>query len=270
MFDLAPNNPYGLTLRSPVLVAAGCVGYGVEYTRLLDLAAFGALVTRTTTLTPRRAHQHRPQMIETPAGLLYVGGWPNPGLAHVLERLAPQWAAWEVPVILSAAGETLGEYRQIAEALEGVEGIAGLELSVHAETAALATAAARSATQLPLLVKLPALDPQPLLGLAHEVVAAGADALTIAAPPRGLHLDPISGAQHEGWLCGPALLPLTLQHVAAIASVVGVPVVGCGGLASADHVRQCLAAGATATQLGSALLVNPFAAAELSSLFPDP
>src|SRR4051812_43248096 len=100
--ELAPNNPYGLALRSPTLVAAGCGGYGVEYARTLDLARFGAIITRTTTLEPRRV-AHRSRLLETPAGLLAVGPCPNPGLRHVLERHAPTWATWNTPMILSIA-----------------------------------------------------------------------------------------------------------------------------------------------------------------------
>src|SRR5215216_7382643 len=100
--DLAPHNPYGLSLASPVLTAAGCFGYGVEYARAVDFATIGAIVTRSTTLQRRRAQA--PRLLETPAGVLATGGWPNPGLARVLDRFAPAWATWNTPVILSVAG----------------------------------------------------------------------------------------------------------------------------------------------------------------------
>ena len=99
MIDLAPQNPYGLSLASPVLTAAGCFGYGVEYARMVDLAAIGAIVTRSTSLRGR--HAQAPRLLEMPAGLLAVGGWPDPGLARVLDRFAPVWATWNTPVILS-------------------------------------------------------------------------------------------------------------------------------------------------------------------------
>src|SRR5689334_4618988 len=155
MIDLAPNNPYGLQLRCPVLTAAGCFGYGIEYARLVDLEAIGAIVTCSTTLQGRRGSP--PQLIETPAGVLCVGGWKDPGLARVLDRFAPTWAGWNTPVILSIAGAGIEDFSAIASALEGIEGIAGLELNLaeHAERAARITAAVRLATQLPLLAKLP-------------------------------------------------------------------------------------------------------------------
>ena len=263
MIDLAPHNPYGLALRSPVLVAAGCGGYGMEYARTLDMTQFGAIITRTTTLEPRRAAR-RPRLIETPAGLLAVGPWPNPGLLHVLERHAPTWATWDTPVILSVASNQPNEYARMVAHLEGVEGIAGVELSVSHELAVAATQAVRAATQLPLLVKLPPLDVAPLTELAQSVVGAGADALTVAAPPTGMSIDIESGEQLTGWLCGPAVLPLTLQRLAAVVAVVDVPVIACGGIANAANVRQCLALGTVAVQVGSALLTDPFGVARMA------
>lgn len=263
MIDLAPNNPYGLTLATPVLTAAGCFGYGVEYARAVDLSRVGAIVTRSTTLHGRRVAQP-PRLVETPAGVLCVGRWPDPGLAHVIERLAPLWARWSTPVLLSVAGESPAEYAAVGAALEGVEGIAGIELSLAGveDRAVAITAAARAAMQLPLLVKLPPMDG--LAELAGAVVAAGADAITLVGSPRGLVVDE-SGERLEGRLSGPALRPLALQHVAEVAAAVVVPVIGCGGIATAEDARQFLAAGAAAVQVGAALLADPAAAARIGA-----
>jgi len=261
MIDLAPNNPYGLQLHSPVLTAAGCFGYGVEYARLADLDAIGAIVTCSTTLQGRRGAP--PQLIETPAGVLCVGGWKDAGLARVLDRFAPTWAGWSTPVILSIAGTGIEEFSAIAGALEGIEGIAGLELNLagHAERAARITAAVRAATQLPLLAKLPPAAGLP--ELARAVVGAGADALVLAAPPRGVAAHPQSGELLAGVLAGPAIRPLALALVAEVAAAIDVPIVGCGGIATLADAQQYLRAGATAVQVGSALLAHPIAAAEI-------
>jgi dihydroorotate dehydrogenase (NAD+) catalytic subunit len=261
--DLAPNNPYGLTLRRRVLAAAGCFGYGVEYVRLVDIAGIGAIVTHSTALLGRRAGR-RPRLIETPAGVLMAGARPDPGLARVVERYAAVWAGWSTPVLLSLAGETPEEYGAAASALEGIEGIAGLELNLaaHADKAARITTAARAATQLPLLVKLPPFGAG-LSKLARAVVDAGADAITAIGSPRGMAIDPRTGEQVEGWISGPALRPLALAFVADVAAAVDVPVIGCGGIATADDARQFLAAGAKAVQVGSALLADPGAAARI-------
>jgi dihydroorotate dehydrogenase (NAD+) catalytic subunit len=268
MIDLAPHNPYGLTLRQPVLTAAGCFGYGVEYERLADIAGIGAIITRSTTLHRRRVSRP-PQLIETPAGLLAAGAWPNPGLARVIERYTPIWAGWDTPVLLSMVGATAEDFATFAAALEGVEGIAGLELNLaeHADTAARVVAATRAASQLPLLAKLPYLegDRQALTALARSVADAGADAIVAIGSPRGMAVDPQSGERVEGWLSGPALRPLALALVADLAAAVSMPVIGCGGIASVEDARQFLAAGAVAVQIGAALLADPGAAARIGA-----
>jgi dihydroorotate dehydrogenase (NAD+) catalytic subunit len=265
MIDLAPNNPYGLTLTSPVLTAAGCFGYGVEYTRLVDIERIGAVVTRSTTAYQRRVARP-PRLIETPAGLLAVGPWPNPGLDRVIERYARAWAAWRTPVLLSVEGASPSEYADIAAALEGVEGIAGLELNLAEHTGRIAAIvrATRAATQLPLLAKLPALDAG-LADLGSAAAEAGADALVVTAAPIGLAASPRSGEERlAGWLCGPAQRPLALRRVAEVARAIGVPVIGGGGIATADDARQFLAAGAAAVQIGAALLADPGAAVRIA------
>jgi dihydroorotate dehydrogenase (NAD+) catalytic subunit len=262
--DLAPNNPYGLALSSPVMAAAGCFGYGVEYARLADLERIGAIVTRSTTLQRRRVARP-PRLVETPAGVLAVGAWPNPGLERVVERYAPVWAGWKTPVLLSLVGESPAEYAAMAAALEGIEGIAGLELNVedHTAHAAAITAATRGVTQLPLLVKLTPLD-EGLPDIARAVAGAGADAITVIARPHALVVDQRSGERLAGRLSGPALRPLALRLVAEVAAAVDVPVVGCGGIAAADDARQFLAVGAAAVQVGAALLADPGAAARIA------
>ena len=266
MIDLAPNNPYGLALRSPVMAAAGCFGYGVEYARMVDIERIGAIVTRSTTLRGRRAARP-PQLIETPAGLLVSGDWPDPGLERVLGRCAPDWAGWATPVLLSVAGESVEEYRALAAAIEGVEGIAGLELNLapHPEQAARIVAAVRAATLLPLLAKLPlaAGDCAGLAALGGAVADAGADAITAIAAPRGLAANS-RGELAAGGLSGPALRPLALAAVAELAAAVDLPIVGCGGIASAGDARLFLAAGAAAVQVGAALLADPLAAARIA------
>jgi len=268
MIDLAPHNPYGLSLKSPVLTAAGCFGYGVEYARMVDLAAIGAIITRSTSLRGRRGQA--PQLLEMPAGVLTVGGWPDPGLARVIKRLAPVWATWNTSVILSIAGATIEDFAAAAAALEGVEGIAGLELNLveHSERAARITAATRAATQLPLLVKLPPLSTK-LVELVRSVADAGADALTLIGPPRGMAADPHSDEALHGWLSGPAIRPLALAVVAEVAAAVTTPIIGCGGVATVADARQFLAAGAAAVQVGVALLANPNAAAQIGAALAD-
>ncbi len=275
MIDLAPHNPYGLDLRSPVIAAAGALGYGVEYARLLDLGAhtpthgLGALVTRTTTLYPQRARS-LPGIIETPAGLLYHGAEHNPGVQKVIVRYAGAWARWGLPVIMSIGGVDATECADVAAALEGIEGVAGIELrlaslkAIHAESAARAVAAVRAATLLPLLVKLPPEAPD-IADLARAVVAAGADALALIDGAPGMALDPQTGEQVRGRVSGPAVRPLALALTATVAAAVDAPVIGGGGIYDADDARQFLSAGASAVGVGAALLSDPHRAAVIAA-----
>ncbi|MBC8078460.1 MAG: dihydroorotate dehydrogenase, partial [Chloroflexales bacterium] len=127
--DLAPTNSDGLRLRSPLIVASGALGYGVEYARTLSFDGVGALVSRTTSLQPRRSATS-PQLIETPAGLLYTGGDSNPGLRYVAQRCAPQWANWGTLAIVSVGGATAEQCADVAAQLEGVVGVAGVEFNL--------------------------------------------------------------------------------------------------------------------------------------------
>lgn len=267
MIDLAPQNPYSLELATPVLAAAGSLGYGVEVARPLGLAGrgaahgLGAIITRTTTLRARRGH---PALLETPAGLLYLGSEQNPGMRTVRERFAPAWATWELPVIVSVAADGRDELAELLADLDMVEGVRGVELPLAAHGALTPAEAmplvraARLATPLPLIVKLPGHAPD-LPELARAAVEAGADALALIDGLPGAAPGP-SGLEH-GLLCGPALRPLALRAVAAVAAAVAAPLIGIGGITGPADARAMLDAGATAVGLGSALLRDLRAAA---------
>ncbi|MDW8212239.1 MAG: tRNA-dihydrouridine synthase [Roseiflexaceae bacterium] len=257
--DLAPHNPYGLPLRTPVMTAAGCFGFGVEYERIVPLDRLGAIVTGSISLRGRRALPPL-QLVETPSGVLSVGAWRDPGLERVLREYAPAWAAWKTPVILSVAAD----HSEVAAALEGVEGIAGMELTFGDDwgSAARVVAAVRAVTLLPLLVKLP--FHERLIATARSVIDAGADAVTIAAPPHACAPDPRTGDVVHGRLSGPAIRPLALEAVAEVSAMLPAPVVACGGIVTVADTRSFLKAGAVAVQVGSALLADPWAAVRIA------
>jgi len=274
--ELAPRHKQGLRLQNPVLAAAGPFGYGREYAKLVQLDRLGALVTRTTTLRPRRGRP-QPRLVETPAGVLHDLGLPNPGVRTVIRELAPVWARGTLPVIVSVAAtnpeERAEEFAALAEWLDGVPGVAGLELNLAALPTATgsiladipysseAVAAARSATSLPLIAKLPPLGE--IVALAEAVVAAGADAVSLIAPLPGLHIDLRERRPMRGGLSGPAIRPVALRLVYEVAGAVEVPVIGVGGIATAEDALQFLLAGATAVQVGSAIFANPRAAVDI-------
>jgi dihydroorotate dehydrogenase (NAD+) catalytic subunit len=266
MVDLAPANAYGLTLSSPVMVAAGALGYGVDLPYASAIEPLGALITATT--LPGRGSARPPQLIETASGLLVSGEWAGRPIKEVLERLAPTWATWRTPVILSVSASDLQGATAIARALEGVEGVAGIELDLTATARApQSIAALRGVTLLPLLAKLPA-DAPDLVGLARAVEQAGADALVVAAPPAGAWVGQ-GNQQIEGRLCGAAWHPLALRLVAQVAGQVGIAVIGAGGITDLAGARRMLGVGAAAIQIGSALLANPELAAQIARALAD-
>jgi dihydroorotate dehydrogenase (NAD+) catalytic subunit len=271
--ELAPGRGLGLRLDNPILAAAGVFGYGVEYAELIDVQALGAICSKGTTLAAREGNRP-PRMVETPAGLLNSIGLHNPGVAGVIERYAPVWAEWSVPVIVNIAAERVEDFATLAHRLDGVPGVAGIELNISCpnvgrgglqfaldpDAAAEATAAARAETELPLIVKLsPAA--QDVRAVASAVAAAGADAISAVNTLPGLAIDrdrrrPALGNGYGG-LSGPALKPVALRVVYEIAQVVRVPIIGIGGVASIDDVVDYLLAGASAVQVGTAIFADP-------------
>ncbi len=263
----------GLTLRTPVMVASGTFGYGFEQRARLDFACLGAICSKGTTLRPR-AGSAPPRILETPAGMLNAIGLHNPGVDHVVREYAPQWSRWEVPVVVNIAGETVEEYVEVARRLDGVAGIAGLELNiscpniaaggiefgVQPDLAARVTEAVRRVSGLHLMVKL-APNAGDVVAVARAVEAAGADSLSAVNTYLGTAIDIVTGrpvlAHGSGGLSGPAIRPLAVHVVYRVARAVRIPVVGVGGISSARDALEFLLAGAVAVQVGTANYVNP-------------
>ena len=272
--ELAPGSKRGLALPNPVMVASGTFGYGNEY-KAFDVQRLGAIVTKTTTLSPRRGND--PQRIaETPGGMLNSIGLQNIGIASLVKDLAPVYAGWRVPVIASIMGFTVGEYAEVAARLEGVDGFAGVELNLSCPnteaggiefgqepgSAADVLKGVRRATTLPIVAKLTPNVTDPRI-VARAVVEAGADALCCGNTLVGMNIDlqrskPVIGATFAG-LSGPAIKPVALRQVYVIAGEVGVPIIACGGISNAEDALEFIQAGATAVQIGTATFANPLA-----------
>ena len=270
--DLAPASG-GLRLANPVLAASGTFGYGVEYGDVVDVQRIGAICCKGTTLRPRIGNVP-PRVTETPAGMLNSIGLQNPGVDAVIEKYAATWASWRVPVIVNVAGESVADYVAVARRLDGVPGIAGVELNIScpnvgrgglqfaidADAAGAVTAAVRRATSLPLLVKLSpnVADVRPI---ARAIADAGADALSAVNTLSGMAIapsrqGPLLGNTYGG-LSGPAIKPVALRIVYEVAQVVAIPVVAIGGVTALDDVLDYLAAGAVAVQVGTAIFADP-------------
>ena len=270
--DLAPEHG-GLRLANPILVASGTFGYGVEYGEVVDVQRIGAICCKGTTLRPR-AGNLPPRVTETPGGMLNSIGLQNPGVDAVIEKYSSVWAGWKVPVIVNVAGESIEDYVEVARRLDGVPGVAGIELNISCpnvgkgglqfaidrDAARAVTAAVRRATQLPLLVKLSpnVADVRPI---AKAIEEAGADAITAINTLSGLAVAPdrtraFLGNTYGG-LSGPAIKPVALRIVYEVAQVVSIPIVAIGGVTSIDDVLDFLACGAVAVQVGTAIFADP-------------
>ena len=206
--------------------------------------------------------------------MLNTIGLQNIGLEGILREKAPIWARWQVPVVVNIAGESIEEYVAIASALEGTPGVAGIELNrscpnvaaggqsfgVDKSLAAEVTSAVRSATSLPLIPKLTP-NVGDIVEIARAVVDAGADAVSLINTLTGMVIDletrrPFLSTR-TGGLSGPAIRPVALRMVYQVAGAVDVPVIGVGGIATAEDALQFIMAGATAVQVGTASFTDP-------------
>jgi dihydroorotate dehydrogenase (NAD+) catalytic subunit len=278
--QLAPKNRRGLTLANPVMTASGTFGYGTEYDHLFDIQKLGAIVCKGTTLNPREGNA-QPRIAETPAGILNAIGLQNIGIKALIQEKAPVWAKWKVPVIVNIAGNSAEEYAQLAQELDAVPGISGIEINISCPNvksgaiefgcdplaAALVTSSVRRATSLPVWVKLTP-NTDDVVKIAVAVAEAGADAIVLINTLKGMAIDirrrkPVLG-NITGGLSGPAIKPVALRMVYEVARVLKtIPLIGSGGIMQSNDAIEFIMAGATAVQVGSANLVNPRAPLEV-------
>jgi dihydroorotate dehydrogenase (NAD+) catalytic subunit len=277
--DLAPGAKRSLVLQNPVMVASGTFGYGVEYARIFDIQRLGGIVTKTTTLSPRRGNAPV-RIAETPGGMLNSIGLQNIGITALVRDLAPVYATWRTPVVASIMGFTVDEYARVASRLEGVEGFAGVELNLSCpnterggiefgqdpHSAAAVVRDVQRATTLPIIAKLTPNVDDPRI-VARAVVEAGADALCVGNTLLAMAMDagrgrPVIAATLAG-LSGPAIKPVALRQVYQVAGAVDVPIIGCGGISTAEDAIEFMLAGASAVQVGTATFANPLAPIEV-------
>ncbi|HYW64606.1 MAG TPA: dihydroorotate dehydrogenase [Bradyrhizobium sp.] len=268
---IAPRT--GLTLTSPVIAASGTFGYGLEFAEHGDLSRLGAIICKGTTREPRTGNPP-PRVVETAAGMLNSIGLQNVGIDEVIRDKAPRWAELSTPVLVNVSGTSVDDYSALVARLDGVPGVSGIELNISCpnvkeggvafgttpQAAAQVTATARAATTLPLVVKLSP-NVADIRCIAAAVEAAGADAISVANTVYGMAIDsrrrrPVLSSV-SGGLSGPAIKPYALYLVYQVAQEVSVPVIGIGGIMTAKDAVEFLLAGATAVELGTALLVDP-------------
>ncbi len=285
--DLTTRIGPRLTLPTPIIAASGTFGYGHELADMADPAQLGALIMPTLTLRPR-AGNPMPRTAEAIAGLLHAAGLPNPGLERFIGDILPGSGELGCPVIVSILGETPTEWARMASDLSSAAVAIALELNLtplpllcaehvgeamsteaelHAQIAA-AVGAARAATPLPLIAKLPATGIE--IGAAAQTAeAAGADAIAVSQAFPGLAVR-LSGRKLRfpgavGGLSGPCIKPLALYQVWRVAQAVDLPIIGMGGIMTGEDALEFFIAGASAVAVGIANTIHPTAVERITS-----
>ncbi len=275
----------GIELDNPVIPASGCFGYGHEFAAIYDINCLGSIACKGTTLSPRFGNP-TPRIAEAPAGLLNAVGLQNPGVDAVIAEELPKLAeVFHKPVIANVSGFSVEEYAETCRRFDGCGQVGWIELNISCPNvhgggmsfgtdpvcAAEVTRSVRRVVHKPLIVKLSP-NVTDIVAVARAVEDAGADALCLINTVLALRLDlktrrPVL-ANVTGGLSGPAVFPLALRMVWQVSQAVSVPVVGVGGVSSAEDVLEMMLAGATAVEVGAANLVRPAACREIIEALP--
>ena len=246
-----------LIVASPVMPAAGTVGFGDSYKRLIDYSRLGAIVTNPVTLAPRQPAAGA-RIVPLESGLLLHTGLPNPGLRRVIAQYRKTWDRMPAPVILHLAAADPRQLRRASELIDSVDEIAAVEIGLDDDIDlddALDLVAA-AAIEKPLLLRLPFYEASTL---AAPVADAGIDALVVCGAPRGTARDPVSGRLVSGRIYGPLLKPMILRLVGRLRRQLpdDLPLIGAGGIHSPADARDYLEAGAAAVQVDSVIWAQP-------------
>ena len=278
-------NLCGLRLSNPVIPASGCFGYGKEFSEFYDIDCLGSFSFKGTTLSPRFGNP-TPRIAETPNGMLNAVGLQNPGVEHVIAHELPEMKQYfHKPVIANVSGFSIEEYVKTCELLDAQEQVGLLEVNIScpnvhgggmafgtsADSAAAVTKAVKAVTKKPVFVKLSP-NVTDIVSIAKACEDAGADGLSLINTLLGMRIDlktrrPIL-ANTMGGLSGPAVFPVALRMVYQVFKAVKIPLMGMGGVSSAQDVIEMMLAGATAVQVGAANLANPYACKEIIEQLP--
>ena len=270
----------GLDLENPIMTASGCFGFGLEYKDYFDPNELGAVLIKGLTPEPREGN-YGIRIAETPAGMLNSVGLENPGIDYFERETAPLLEReLKVPVIANINGKILEEYIEIAERAEAIDVIKAIELNIscpnvkdggmafgaNPDMAAKVTREVRRVTKKPLIVKLSP-NVTDIAGIAKLVEAEGADALSLINTLLGMSIDinkkkPLLGNIFGG-LSGPAVKPVALRMVYQVSNAVSIPLLGMGGISTAEDALEFFMAGASAISVGTGFFQNPLAAVEI-------
>ncbi len=269
----------GLKLKNPVMVASGTFGYGEEYAPYIDLNGLGAIVTKGLSLKPKLGNP-TPRIIETPSGMLNAIGLQNVGIEAFIKVKLPFLKKFDLPVIANFFGNTLEEYGEAAKRLSDCEGVHALEINISCpnvkeggivfgtdpKAAASVISLVRKSTNLPVIAKLSP-NVTDITVMARAVEEAGADAVSLINTLTGMAIDVKSRrpklANITGGLSGPAIRPVAVRMVWQAANAVKIPIIGIGGIMTAEDALEFIIAGATAVQVGTANFVTPTATIDI-------
>ena len=275
----------GIELANPIIPASGTFGYGHEFSQFYDLDLLGSIAIKGTTLHPRFGNP-TPRIAEAPAGMLNAVGLQNPGVdAVIAEELPRLKKVFHKPIMANVSGFSVEEYTQVCARFDAEPQVGWLEVNISCpnvhgggmsfgtdpKAAAEVTRAVKAVTTKPVIVKLSP-NVTDIVSIAKACEDAGADGLSLINTLLSLRIDlktrwPIL-ANTTGGLSGPAVFPLALRMVWQVSQAVKIPVIGLGGISSAEDAAEMMLAGATAVQVGAANLRDPFACPKIIQALP--
>ena len=263
----------GLKMATPVTTGSGTFGFGLEFTDFLDLEKVGAVTVKGTSLEPAAGNKGQ-RAVETPSGMLNCIGLENPGSEYFLEHTLPELKKYNVPVIVNIYGHTPEEYGAVAKKLD-VDGVDAVEINISCpnvkeggivfgtvpEAAAEVVRAVKANTGKMVIAKLSP-NVTDIVVMAKAVEAAGADALSLINTITGMKIDiyrrKFAIANKTGGMSGPAIKPIAIRMVYQVAQAVKIPIIGMGGIATAEDAIEFILAGASAVSVGAMNFVDPY------------
>lgn len=267
-------------MQNPVMTGSGTFGYAEEFEKYFDLNRLGAIVVKTITRLPR-AGNPPPRIAETPAGMLNAIGLHNVGIEGFIRDKLPYLRRLAPPLIVNVAGESVEDFRELTKRISDQDGVAGIELNVSCPNVAggldfssdpqlahRVVRAAREATSLPIIPKLSP-NVTDIVAIARAVADAGADAISLINTLVGMAVDirtrrPKIG-NVTGGLSGPAIRPIAVRMVWQVARAVRLPIIGMGGIVTAEDALEFLIAGASTIGIGTALFYEPLACKKINA-----
>ena len=276
----------GIPLDNPIIPASGTFGFGYEFAQWYDINRLGTISLKGTTWEPRYGNP-TPRIAECPAGMINAVGLQNPGVHQVIAEELPRLReVFRKPAMANVSGFSVREYAETAALLDAEESIGWLEINISCPNvhgggmsfgtdpaaAAEVTRAVRKATRKPILMKLSP-NVTDITEIARACEEAGADGLSLINTLQGMRINlrtrrPIL-ANTMGGVSGPAVFPIALRMVWQVCRAVRIPVVGMGGISSAEDVLEMMMAGATAVEIGAANLVDPMACVRILEELPE-